>query len=278
MTEEGRNQGDLDALKEGATLLLKHGQRVAALTLLWSAVAIEPCDLAAHRRLAATLANGGDIDGAAHEFARYIDFVLPRGDVARAALELSYGVHMLGGHEVLRASAEKIADAVRALVPGTYAALAAPIIDPELIVEPIAIAPESIAIGSEPIPFPAPRLLPKVPFRFCLHESGGRFWMQLEGGTDELMPDAVRLVDSDEHVIEERLCMPLARGEGHGPATLDVIPVVWVVMSIPDQVAAAITVGTKWDYVLQAKVGDEWLALDLLDTGCRLGHRAASIS
>jgi hypothetical protein len=264
MTEEGRNQGDLDALKEGATLLLQHGQRVAALTLLWSAVAIEPCDLAAHRRLAATLANGGDIDGAAHEFARYIDFVLPRGDVARATLELQYGVHMLGGHEVLRASAEKIADAVRALVPGTYAALAAPVIDPDLIVEPIA--------------FPAPRLLPKVPFRFCLHESGAQFWMQLEGGTDELVPDAVRLIDGDEHVIEERLCMPLARGEGHGPATLDVVPVAWVVMSIPDQVAAAITAGMKWDYALQAKVGDEWLALDLLDTGCRLGHRAASIS
>lgn len=271
MTEEGRNQGDLDALKDGATLLLQHGNRIAALSLLWSAVAIDPCDLAAHRRLAATLANGGDIDGAAEEFARYIDFMLPRGDVGRATLELQYGVHMLGGHDALRASADKIVEAVRALVPATNAALPAPIIDPALIVEPLAIA-------SEPTPFPAPRLLPKVPFRFCLHDAGTQHWMQLEGGAEGLVPDAVRIVDRDENVIEERLCMPLARGEGHGPATLEVMPVVWVVMSIPNNVAAEIEAGMKWDYTLQAKIGDEWLALDLLDTGCRLGRRVTSVS
>ena len=274
MTEEGRNQGDLDALKEGATLLLQHGNRIAALSLLWSAVAIDPYDLAAHRRLAATLANGGDIDGAAEEFARYIEFVLPRGDVGRAALELQYGVHMLGGHDALRASAEKIAETVRALVPATNTAITAPVIDPEFTVEPIAIAPVAV----EPIPFPAPRLLPKVPFRFCLHDGGTQHWMQLEGGSEDLVPDAVRIVDLGENVIEERFCMPLGRGEGHGPATLEVTPVVWVVMSIPNNVAAQIEAGMKWDYALQAKVGGEWLALDLLDTGCRLGRRAVSAS
>ena len=259
MTEEGRNQGDLDALKEGATLLLQHGNRIAALSLLWSAVAIDPYDLAAHRRLAATLANGGDLDGAAQEFARYIEFMLPRGEVGRATLELQYGVHMLGGHDALRASAEKIVEAVRVLVPATNAALPAPVIE-------------------ETIPFPAPRLLPKVPFRFCLHDAGTQHWMQLEGGSAELVPDAVRIIDHDENVIEERLCMPLARGEGHGPATLEVTPVVWVVMSIPNNIAAEIEAGMKWDYTLQAKVGEEWLALDLLDTGCRLGRRAVSAS
>ena len=72
--------------------------------------------------------------------------------------------------------------------------------------------------------------------------------------------------------------MPLGRGEGHGPATLEVTPVAWVVMSIPNNIAAEIDAGMKWDYTLQAKVGGEWLALDLLDTGCRLGRRAVSAS
>jgi len=257
MSEEGRNQ-DLDALKDGATLLLQSGNRIAALSLLWSAVAIDPYDLASHRRLAATLANGGDLDGAAHEFARYIEFMIPRGEVGRATLELQYGVQMLGVHDALRSAAEKIVDAVHALVRSNNVALAAPVIDTT--------------------PFPAPRLLPKVPFRFCLHEGAAQHWMQLEGGSDELVPESVRIVDADENVIEERPCLPLGRGEGHGPLTLDAPPVAWVVMTIPNNVAAQIDAGMKWEYALQAKVGDEWLALDLADTGCRLGRRAASVS
>ena len=273
MSEEGRPKGDLDALKDGATLLLQHGNRIAALSLLWSAVAIDPIDLAAHRRLAATLANAGDIEGAAQEFARYIEFAIPRGEVGRATLELQYGIHMLGGHDALRASAEKIADAVRALVPANAKALPAPVIDPDLIVEPIAIAP-----AEEAMAFPAPRLLPKVPFRFCLHDGGAQHWMQLEGGSDELRPEAVRIIDADENVLEERLTMPLARGEGHGPLNLEETPVAWVVMTIPNNVAAQIEADMKWDYALQAKVDGEWLALDLADTGCRLGRRASSAS
>jgi hypothetical protein len=72
--------------------------------------------------------------------------------------------------------------------------------------------------------------------------------------------------------------MPLGRGEGHGPATLEATPVAWVVMSIPNNVAAQIEAGMKWDYALQAKVDGEWLALDLVDTGCRLGRRSVSAS
>src|SRR5260370_30363051 len=66
---------DLEALKDGATMMIQAGNRVAALALLWSAVAIDPIDLAAHRRLAATLAGGGDFEGAAAEYARYIEFL-----------------------------------------------------------------------------------------------------------------------------------------------------------------------------------------------------------
>src|SRR5437762_13534801 len=81
LTDAERIRSDLDALKDGAAMLTQAGNRVAALALMWSAVAIDPTDLAAHRRLAAMLANSGDLDGAANEYARYIEFMLPIGDV-----------------------------------------------------------------------------------------------------------------------------------------------------------------------------------------------------
>jgi len=273
MTEQGPNRSDLDALKDGAAMLLQAGNRVAALSLLWSAVAIDPTDLSSHRRLAATLANGGDVDGAADEFARYIEFVLPLGDIARATMELSYGVNMIGGHQALHGAADKIASAVRALVPAASRPALAPSVPVAVIDRPTAPA------AAGPIrlaPLPTPRLLPKVPFRFCLHDAGDRHWMQLEGGTTELLPDAVRIVDKWENVIEERLCMPLRAADAHGSATtLDAPPVAWVVLAIANHVAAAYDAARSWSFTFQAKVHDEWLALDLVDTGCRLGRAHA---
>ena len=267
MSEEGPNKGDLDALKDGAALLIQAGNRVAALSLLWSAVAIDPTDLPAHRRLAATLANGGDMDGAANEFARYIEFVIPLGQVERAVLELQYGAHMLGGHPALHDAAEKIATAVRAIVPSTVPAIGSENVSTMLVIPAAEL-------------LPAPRLLPKVPFRFCLHPGKDRHWMQLEGGAAGLVPDAVRVIDGDENVVEVRLTMPLAPGQGHTPKDRDADPpLVWVVVGIPHHVAAAIEAGLKWGYSIQAKVYDEWVALDLVDSGCRLGRvRATSVS
>ena len=379
--QHGPNRSDLDALKDGAALLSAAGNRVAALSLLWSAVAIDPLDLAAHRRLAATLASGGDLEGAADEFARYIEFVLPSGDLTRAMLELTYGVNMLGGRQPMRLAAQKIADAVLALVPANDAALpkldspsvvaaiddaqlttriaqreAAPvaaIIPPAVVVTPAAVvapaADERIdidAIFATPAPapapviattkeielgvaarvdewtaqsrewtaplpiatdhvaerraaealvmeaaarepiflkpiaktqpaMPAPRLVPKVPFRFCLHPGGDRHWMQLEGGTRELFPKAVRVLDRFENVVEERECLPMRAGEkGHSPATpnYDDAPVAWVVVGVPSQIVAAYEAGLTWAYTFQARVNGEWLALDLVDSGCRLGR------
>jgi len=278
MSEGGPNKGDLDALKDGAALLIQAGNRVAALSLLWSAVAIDPTDLPAHRRLAATLANGGDMDGAANEFARYIEFMIPLGQVERAVLELQYGAHMLGGHPALHDAAEKIATAVRAIVPSSMPALEA---------DTVSAALDAVAMPAEPIasvpvvePLPAPRLLPKVPFRFCLHPGKEQQWMQLEGGEPGLVPDAVRVLDGNENVVEVRLTMPLAAGQGHTPKDKDAVPpLVWVVVGIPHHVAAALEAGLTWGYSLQAKVNDEWLALDLVDSGCRLGRvRAISAS
>jgi len=253
VTDAERIRSDLDALKEGAAMLTQAGNRVAALALMWSAVAIDPTDLGAHRRLAAMLANSGDVDGAANEYARYIEFMLPIGDVARATMELAYGAKVLGGHPALNEAAEKIVTAVRALVPG----------------------------GSLTAALPSPRLLPKVPFRFCIHDDGDRHWMQLEGGTSELVPTSVRLLDRQDNVVETRKCIPLSAGQKGHARIMEGEPstgVAWVVLGISDEVVAAFDAGKPSPYRVQAKVGEEWVSSALVDTGCRIGRRPAKVS
>ena len=242
------HRSDLDALKDGAAMLTQAGNRVAALAVMWSAVAIAPTDLGAHRRLAAMLANAGDIDGAANEYARFIEFMIPIGEVGRATMELAYGAKVLGGHPSLHEAAEKIVNAVRALVPG-----------------------DAVATPSLPLP----RLLPKVPFRFCIHDDGDRHWMQLEGGTAELVPSAVRLLDRNDEVIETRKFIPLAAGQkGHARIIEgEPVGVAWVVLGISDEIVAALDAGKPSPYRVEAKVGDEWISTVLVDTGCRMGRR-----
>ena len=281
LPKPGPNAADLEALKEGAAMMTQAGNRVAALALLWSAVAIDPIDLGAHRRLAATLAHGGDFDAAAEEYARYIEFLLPLGELGRATLELQYGASTLGGRHALHAAAEKIVGAVREIVPLAGTAIAPPpAFVPEVRTARQASAAPSIQIEEaaprieETAPFTAPRLLPKVPFRFCVHADGDRHWMQLEGGTADLMPVAVRVIDEHENVIETRLCIPLAPGDqGHAPVVdVEARSVAWVVVGLSNEFVAAIDAGTDWPFAFQTKVGDDWLALDLVDSGCRLGR------
>jgi hypothetical protein len=278
-TAPGPSRSDLEALKDGAAMMIQAGNRVAAMALLWSAVAIDPTDLASHRRLAATLAHGGDIDGAADEYMRYIEFMLPLGEVGRATLELSYGASMIGGHPKLHEAAEKIVTSVRSIVPQNRTAIApsVPVMRPAVpALRPTAPTRAPVEVAATAA-LPAPRLLPKVPFRFCVHADGNRHWMQLEGGSAQLNPVAVRVIGPDENVMETRLCIPLAAGDkGHAPAVENTAPgVAWVVVGIPNDVVAAIDAGTPSPYGFQAKVGDEWLSLDLVDTGCRLGRTSA---
>jgi hypothetical protein len=247
------HRSDLDALKDGAAMLTQAGNRVAALAVMWSAVAIAPTDLGAHRRLAAMLANAGDVDGAANEYARYVEFMLPIGDVGRATMELAYGAKVLGGHPALHEAAEKIVAAVRALVPGE--AVAAPTL-------------------------PMPRLLPKVPFRFCIHDDGDRHWMQLEGGTTELVPSEVRVLDRTDEVVETRRFIPIAPGQKGHAKIIEGEPngVAWVVLGITDEVVAALDAGKPSPYRVEAKVGEEWISTVLVDTGCRIGRRRSTIA
>ncbi len=248
------HRSDLDALKDGAAMLTQAGNRVAALAVMWSAVAIAPTDLGAHRRLAAMLANAGDVDGAANEYARYIEFMIPLGDVGRATMELAYGSKVLGNHAALHDAAEKIVNAVRALVPGDLAVPA-----PTL---------------------PMPRLLPKVPFRFCIHDDGDRHWMQLEGGTTELVPTSVRVLDRNDGVVETRKFIPIAAGQKGHAKIIEGEPngVAWVVLGISDEVVAALDAGKPSPYRVEAKVGDEWVSTVLVDTGCRIGRRRSRVA
>jgi Mrp family chromosome partitioning ATPase len=87
---------EVDALCDGAAFLCRAGNRVAALALLWAAVAVDPTSVRPHRRLAAMLANAGDVDAAAAEYERFIEFVLKQGQIRRAADELAYGIAALG--------------------------------------------------------------------------------------------------------------------------------------------------------------------------------------
>jgi hypothetical protein len=164
-------------------------------------------------------------------------------------MELAYGSNAFGPHPALREAAEKIVAAVRALVPGDL----------------VASAPT----------LPMPRLLPKVPFRFCIHDDGDRHWMQLEGGTTALVPTAVRVLDQNDEVIETRKFIPLAPGQKGHAKIIEGEPsgVAWVVLGVSDTVVAALDAGKPSPHRVEAKVGDEWISAVLVDTGCRIGRR-----
>jgi hypothetical protein len=91
---------DLGLLLSGSKLLLRQGNRIAALALLWAAVALDPVNLTAHRRLAAVLANSGDLHGALDEHARYREFLRARGEFEALRNEVAYAAATLG--EILR--------------------------------------------------------------------------------------------------------------------------------------------------------------------------------
>ena len=103
---EVSSDAEVDALCRGAALLSREDNRIAARALLWAAVAIDPQNFVAHRRLAAALLNGDDLDAAAEEYARFIELLLKEADVRRAAGELAYARSFLGDVPQLRAAAD----------------------------------------------------------------------------------------------------------------------------------------------------------------------------
>jgi hypothetical protein len=266
--DEGDRRADLERLKEGAALLAQHGNRVAALAVLWAAVAMNPVDHSVHRRLAAALASGGDVEGAAHEYVRYVEFLLPRGELELATAELHYAVQTLG-------HVQKLIDAVVRVKAQL----------PELLqrsrqrVEPIAEPTAELHDEINPWTGPAEPKVVQLPvahrtrviFHTCLHDDGEAAWLQLEGGTDEVVPDKVRLMFRDE-ILETRRCIPMPAGR-KSHARPDGDSKAWVVLRAPEEMLRAIDRDEGDGYRVEALVKGEWLAVDLEDTGCRFGMK-----
>jgi hypothetical protein len=87
---------DVRLLVAGASVVLREGNRIAALALLWAAIAVDPLDLTAHRRLVAVLANSGDLAGALDEHARYREFLRAGGALVALRNEVVYAAATLG--------------------------------------------------------------------------------------------------------------------------------------------------------------------------------------
>jgi len=121
---------EVDALCRGAALLSREDNRIAARALLWAAVAIDPQNFVAHRRLAAALLNGEDVDAAAEEYARFIELLLKEDDLHRAAAELAYARSFLGDMPQLRAAADHpvpLGDIANVIDPPARARSSAPL-------------------------------------------------------------------------------------------------------------------------------------------------------
>ncbi|HVR88943.1 MAG TPA: hypothetical protein VHG53_05285 [Candidatus Limnocylindria bacterium] len=274
ITSAGDRAADLEQLKAGAALLTQHGNRVAALAVLWAAVAIDPVDHAVHRRLAATLAAAGDLDGSANEYGRYVEFQLASGDIKRATAELHYAATTLGRLQPLMEVTQRVARELPALLAAQRAQdgpVAAPTIDThdELAPADLDVAPEPLL--QLPVGHPT-----RITFYTCLHDDGEAAWLQLEGGTAEVLPEKVRLTHGGQ-VIETRRCITIPAGrKSHARPNGD--SRVWVVLRAPEEMLRAVDRDEADDYAVEALIAGKWLAVDLRDTGCRFGaHRESAI-
>lgn len=278
----GERAGDLEQLIEGAALLSRAGNRIAALAVLWAAVAIAPTDQVAHRRLAATLANGGDLEGAAQEYVRYIEFLLPLGELTRVTAELHYAATTLGALPALVETTRQVGAQLPDLLAHRREITATGEIAAARPVTQIAEPADALETGTAvPTPdqtvvqFPTGRARVRIPFHVCLHEDAKTDWIQLEGGTAGLVPSKVRLLGA-EVVVETRRCLPTLPGHtSHAPAGSEPGSV-WVVIAAPPEMLRAIERGEGDRYRIEALVGDEWLDTELTDTGCRSGSLSAA--
>jgi hypothetical protein len=87
----------LRVLRDGATALIKSGDRSAAIGLLRQAVTLDARDLVTHRRLAAALALTGDTDASVEEYARFIRDLRDTGERERAKNEVAWAKGQLRG-------------------------------------------------------------------------------------------------------------------------------------------------------------------------------------
>lgn len=113
LVEQEDRPAALRALLDGGAALAKADQRAAAITLYREAIALDPLDLAAHRRLAAALALSGEAEEAVHEYVRYIKSAIDEGDSYRAQNESTYALERMPGNAEL----VEVAHAAGAAIP-----------------------------------------------------------------------------------------------------------------------------------------------------------------
>ncbi len=144
-------------LRDAAARYAASGDRNAAVMLLAEAVALVPTDLAAHRRLAAALANQGDLVGAVEEYARFVDVALAQHDPRRALMELTYGRETLGDlPELLKIVDRVTAQAARAVPLAQNAPAPKPLTPPTL-------TPQARPPLATPPPPPVRSVIPQPP-------------------------------------------------------------------------------------------------------------------
>jgi tetratricopeptide (TPR) repeat protein len=95
LIEQEDRPAALRMLLDGGAAVAKSGQRAGAIGLYRDAVALDPNDLTAHRRLAAALTLAGEPGTAAAEFVRYIQNALLLGSRERARLEAEFALERL---------------------------------------------------------------------------------------------------------------------------------------------------------------------------------------
>jgi hypothetical protein len=265
---EGERRADLEQLKEGAALLAQHENRVAALAVLWAAVAMDPADQTFHRRLAAALASDGDLESAATEYVRYTELLLARDDLELAIAELDYAAQTLGRVQELTDAVVRVTAQLSQLLRRSrqrVEPVAAPTTELHDAVEAWT-GPDGEKVVQLPIVHQT-----RVVFHTCLHDDGEAAWLQLEGGTDEVLPDQVRLVHRDD-VLETRRCIPMPAGR-KSHARPDGDSKLWVVLRAPEEMLRAIDRDEGDGYRVEALLNGEWLKVDLEDTGCRFGMK-----
>ena len=113
LVEQEDRPAALRMLLQGGAALAKANQRVNAVAMYREAVSLDPHDLSAHRRLAAALALSGETDEAAHEYVRYVRYLIDSNDDDRAKLEASYALESIPGNAEL----EEVARATGTAIP-----------------------------------------------------------------------------------------------------------------------------------------------------------------
>ena len=153
--ELGDRSAALGTLRDGAAALSRAGERAVAIDLLREAIAMDPLDLSAHRRLASSFALGGDVAAAAEEYVRFANAEIAAGDPDRAKLEASYALETLGEipalHELARTVGLQLRT-VRRLAPEPEAVARdlGPAVEPTI--EPITEAAAAEPVWSPPEP------------------------------------------------------------------------------------------------------------------------------